>query len=220
MTSEVYARQGDKPLWWKTSANIHFSPSAIKALRNLLDLGSRVRSKTEAGKHPEELIHHEINKYITWSHQDSSIVKKSHIPNIAIAISKPGQSTTMVECQITFKLRALAEKYRETFRVYRSVENDHDEGSEPESEIDQYSQPLPTLFGIIIAHSIVAFVTHDSADPEATIRPMGMFDFGVRQMDVWNSFAVAIVVVQARNYLVGLRDELEDGVEESDDPDA
>ncbi|KAI9703869.1 MAG: hypothetical protein M1836_007641 [Candelina mexicana] len=193
---------------------------AIKALRNLLTLGSRVRSKIECGGHPEEMARHEITKYIKWSHQDSSIVKKNHIPNITVAISKPDQSTTVVERQVTSTLRALAAQYRDTFRIHKSVENDTSSESGSESEIEKYSRPLPTLFGIIVAHSIVAFVTHDSADPGATIRPMGMFDFGLRTMDVWNSFAVAILVVQARNFLVGLRDELEDETTESDDPDA
>ncbi|KAI9721958.1 MAG: hypothetical protein M1812_001916 [Candelaria pacifica] len=193
---------------------------AIKALRNLLTLGGRVRSKIESGRNPEEMMRHEMTKYIQWSHQDSSIVKKTHIPNIAIAISKPGQSTTIVEEKIKYELEYLAAHYRYAFRIHKSVENDTSSDSNHGSEIEEYSQPLLTLFGIVIAHSIVAFVTHDSANPEATIRSLGMFDFGLKDMDVWNSFAVAILIVQARNYLVGLRGQLEDGGEETDDPDA
>jgi hypothetical protein len=38
-------------------------------------------------------------------------------------------------------------------------------------------------------------------------------------MDVWNGFAVAILVIMARNYIMTIRDELELDDESSDDPD-
>ncbi len=33
-----------------------------------------------------------------------------------------------------------------------------------------------------------------------------MFDFRLRAFDVWNSFAVAILVAQTTDYLIGLRE--------------
>ncbi|KAL9101568.1 MAG: hypothetical protein Q9187_009227, partial [Circinaria calcarea] len=87
------------------------------------------------------------------------------------------------------------------------------------AEEDQFEYELPTLYGLIIAHTIVAIVSYDVAvhhkDP---LRSIAVFDFGDNDQDVWNAFAVAIVVVTVRNYLMDL-DWEEKAVEVEVDPD-
>ncbi len=51
----------------------------------------------------------------------------------------------------------------------------------------------------------MAFVSHNAGTPDAPVRSIATFDFGDHDHDVWNGFAIAIAVILARNYLVGLR---------------
>jgi hypothetical protein len=78
----------------------------------------------------------------------------------------------------------------------------------------------PVLFGVIITQHIIVFVSLDSANPEAKVRTIAHFDFSNRDMDVWNGFAVAILAVTARNYIMSHIDELEVDDREESDPDA
>lgn len=82
--------------------------------------------------------------------------------------------------------------------------DENEKEKEKENE-DEYEHELPTLYGIVIAHTIVSVVTLNAAEPDKPVRSIALFDLGDADADVWNAFAIAIVVVLARNYLVGLR---------------
>ena len=87
-----------------------------------------------------------------------------------------------------------------------------------ETDEVEFAHELPTLYGLIIANTIVAIVSYNVAVPHKALRTIAIFDFGDNDQDVWNAFAVAIVVVTVRNLLMGL--EWEDKVEEAvEDPD-
>ena len=77
----------------------------------------------------------------------------------------------------------------------------------------------PTLYGLIIAETIVTFITYDASVPDKAIRPLQIFDFGNSSQDVWNGLAVGILVVWVRNFLMTQEAEIVDQDEESD-PDA
>lgn len=78
----------------------------------------------------------------------------------------------------------------------------------------------PIIYGIIIAHWITIFVTLDSSNPDAQVKTVAHFDFSVREMDLWNAFAIAILVQTARDYTMNFTHEMEpEDVEEEIDPD-
>lgn len=87
---------------------------------------------------------------------------------------------------------------------------DHDDAVPLEDGIgEEFSHDLPTLYGLVIKHTVVAIVTHDVCVPGQDVRSIAMFDFGQPDQDVWNGFAVAILVVLVRNYLMELVAEAE-----------
>lgn len=86
-------------------------------------------------------------------------------------------------------------------------------------ETELYSKQPPLLYGIIVAQTLAIFVTLDSADPEAKLRHIAHVDLKVHGHAVWNGLAIAIVVVIARNYIMSIKDDLEEDDVESSDPD-
>ena len=114
-----------------------------------------------------------------------------------------------------FELGAL---YRDEFRVVPSGEGG--KGQAKSEEDEDFKHPLPTLYGLVVAHTVVALVTYDSAVEGKPLRNLALFDFGDYEQDVWNAFAVAMIVIWARNYLVTLPWEEVQEKGEEDDPDA
>jgi hypothetical protein len=83
-----------------------------------------------------------------------------------------------------------------------------------------YRRQPPLLYGIIVAQSIVIFVTLDSANPEAKVRHLTHFDFTDKRMVVWNGFAIAYIITMAKDYIISIRDDLEIDDTPDEDPDA
>ena len=90
--------------------------------------------------------------------------------------------------------------------------------SAPSTAKEFFDPPLPTLFGFVIVHTVVALVAYDSSVEDSELHVLSLLDFGKEDQDVWNSFSVAITAVWVRNYLVSLDWPLLE-LEESD-PDA
>ena len=61
---------------------------------------------------------------------------------------------------------------------------------------------MPTLYGVVVARTIMAFVTYDAALTESNVRNLALFNWRDQGQDVWNALAVALMVVQAREVLV------------------
>ena len=68
----------------------------------------------------------------------------------------------------------------------------------------RYVPALPTLVGLVIAHTVVAVVTYDAALENGEVRNLATFDFSEMGQDVWNAVAVGMVVVWVRDWLVRL----------------
>lgn len=167
----------------------------------------------------------EIESYIRWSERDAGLSREKHISVLAVSTAQAGQSTQDVIDSVTAKLQHLAGLYREKWRIHPSVEgsgendpSDKDKGKDKEEEKvkekekekqdpkeDEFEHELPTLYGLVIAHTIVAVVTLNANAPDKPVRSIALFDLSDDQQDVWNACAIAIVVVLARNYLVSLR---------------
>ena len=107
---------------------------------------------------------------------------------------------------MTVKLHRLAGLYRDNWRIHPSVEESgHTKKEDDTVKEDEYEHDLPTLYGIVVAHTVVAFVTHTADTPDEPVRSIAVFDFSDAGYDVWNAFAVAILVVIVRNYLMDLQ---------------
>ncbi|MCJ1311306.1 hypothetical protein MMC25_004977 [Agyrium rufum] len=84
-------------------------------------------------------------------------------------------------------------KFRET-SIAKDVQT---EGSDSGGEL------LPTLYSITVAHTLTIILTYDASKGCAgEPRLIATFDFGLQDSDVWNAFAVAIVINWARNQLI------------------
>ena len=65
---------------------------------------------------------------------------------------------------------------------------------------------MPTLYGLIVSHTLIGLVAWDVVDAEQRgMRTMAMFDYGQGDYDVWNSLALAILVVHCRDVVIELK---------------
>lgn len=158
------------------------------------------------------MIRKEITNYVRWSEIDGGYHRKAFLPILAVVAGKPGQKIGDISRLMTERLGFLAARHRAALLI--------DGGVESSAAPPVFAREPPLLYGVIVAGAIVVFVTLDAGDEAAQPRTISHFDFGDRTMDVWNGFAIAIMVISVRNYMVSIRDCLggEEGGES--DPDA
>ncbi|KFY17071.1 hypothetical protein V492_00931 [Pseudogymnoascus sp. VKM F-4246] len=184
------------------------------ALLSLVTLGSRVRSIIGGSRTREEVIRKEIENYIKWAEFDGGYQNKDYIPITAIVASSPGQDIDAISKAMTDSLEFLAMEHREDLLLEGS-----DQGT-PGGAPTMYTRVPPLLYGVVIAGAKIIFITFDSARDDAKPRTIAHFDFDQASMDVWNGFAVAILVISVRNYMMTIREHFEDASTQSSDPDA
>ena len=178
----------------------------------LLSLGRRVKDQSEV-QTSTRFIEQALKAYVKWTERDGGYAKKRFLPVLTIITGKPSQPTDRISKAITDQMQLSAKQHREYLLLPEPRVNET-------GEIDPYRRQPPLLYGIIVAQTITIFVTLDSSKPEAKLRHIAHFDFKDGKMSVWNGFALAIICVVARNYLMSIKDELEDDDESSSDPDA
>lgn len=187
---------------------------ATSALSSLVTLGGRVRALLEFHKPQEQLIKRELENYIKWSERDGGYVSKRFIPLLCLVAGRPGQELPALSQAITDQLEFLAVNHRQALAL--PSPGRVDELGEPK----MFSRPPPVVYGVIIAHCVTVFVTLDSGKLNAKPKTIAHFDFSNKDMDVWNGFALAILVCMVRNQLMAMRDEMEtDHEDEESDPD-
>lgn len=173
----------------------------MRALQSLLTIGGRVRDNLEFGASTERVLTREINAYIKWSEKDGGYHRLRFLPVLTVVSARRGQSISSISTAITNQMAFLAERHRDLLRNPLNGE---------ESEVETYRRQPPLLYGILVAQTIAIFVTLDSANPEAKIRHLQHFEFKEKGMDVWNSIAIALMIVVARNYIMSIKDELDE----------
>lgn len=206
--------------------------TATKALSTLIAVGARARDivfSTTTSKEPEQVLLSAITNYAKWAVADGVVNKASNIPIFDFQIGDRNVEASELEALMTAKLSRLASRYRDAFRVEQSVESDDggdgEDGGEsydPPSEDMLYSHKLPSLYGFVISHTIVAVVNYDITAFAPKLRIIATFDFGEPGYDVWNALGVAIVAVHCRNKMMELAPVMpavESEIEDSD-PDA
>ena len=82
-----------------------------------------------------------------------------------------------------------------------------------------YSQRLPLLYGIIVAHCVIVMVALDPSEQVPKVKTIAHFDLSDGEMDVWNGLAIAILVCTVRNKMMEHLKTTENTLNESSDPD-
>jgi hypothetical protein len=172
----------------------------------------RVKEQSESEK-ATQYIAKALKDYIKWSEIDGGYFKKRFIPVLTIITGKPKEPTDRISKAITDQMQFLAKKHRDFLILTEPRTNEI-------GKVEVYRRQPPLLYGIIVAQTIAIFVTLDSSNPEAKLRHIAHFDFKEPKMDVWNGFALAIICVVARNYMISVKDEFEEDDASSSDPDA
>lgn len=180
---------------------------------SLVTLGSRIRSMIAGSRTREEVIKKEIENYLKWAEFDGGYQNKDYIPITAIVARSPGQDIDSLSKAMTDSLESLAAEHREDLLIEGS------DGGAPGGAPTLYSRIPPLLYGIVIAGSKVIFITFDAAKDDSKPRTIAHFDFDETTMDVWNGFAVAIMIIFVRNYMMAIRENFEDDSTEISDPD-
>jgi len=169
----------------------------------------RARERLEATGSAEKLVAKGIHDYIKWSEKDGGFDKLRFLPVLVVVTARPNQSTARISAAIEQQMTFLAKRHRE----YLALPAEH---TNELGEVEKYRRQPPLLYGMIVAQTMVIFVTMDSANPESRVKHLTHFDFKDKPMDIWNGFAIAFVVIMARNYVMSIKDELEEETEESD----
>lgn len=219
---------------------LYFYILACKALEGLNLLAARVRDRVYHAKlPPEPIIHRQIKAYYDWSMKDAGLDSIEHIPIVSIVAARPEEPVSDVVARLTNELQERGRQYRtkwlEDEKSATQPNNDDDDDND-KKENPVFKRDLPTLYGIVIKYSVLAFVTYDVANPDREVKSLALFDFQHHGQDVWHALSIAILMVRARDYLMRLRDEGELGLglvnnnvvavkiakqeEEVDDPDA
>lgn len=189
------------------------SLTGIRALQSLVSMGSRVRDLTAQSIAPEGLIEREIKAYMKWAEKDGGFYDLRHIPVLAVVSAVPGEDLENVNNAMNRQLQLLALQYRRAFsHPPPGIINEA-------GQIEIYARPPPVIYGIIILQTATVFVAVDAAKPAAPTKLIAHFNFSNTEMDVWNGFAIAIMVCNARNYVVSIRDSLAEEEPAADDPD-
>ena len=216
----LYATDGADPLI-KPSKQDEFR--AIKAIRDLIDLGRHVRGKVKCNKRPEPMIWRRFMTFLRWAFSDADIILSSettYLRTHAVVILENGRSTQDALQTLTTEMRRLASDWLQV--VPANTLSSHRDSSPSLAE----SLELPTIHGILICSAVVMIVTKtveghqaryhpqifspdsynssatDKDDEAADMRMIATLDFSDSRQDVWNALALAIVVTCIRDTVV------------------
>lgn len=184
--------------------------TGIKALQSLITLGVRVRDKLSVGGYPEKMVAKEIQNYIKWAERDGGYHKKRFIPVHAVLAARSSQTAGSIGAALASQMKFLSLQHQASLRIL-----DGESG-----ETKKFSKPLPLLYGLVVAQTKVILVTHDSAEPDTESKVLSTIDLTNKDMDVWNGFAIAFMVIAARNSIMSVIDELEPDNTMTEDEDA
>jgi hypothetical protein len=175
---------------------------ACKALGNLHRLGLEVRMKIEVGRPVDQYIVKQISNYMRWAEKDGGYRGLRYIPVLTVVAARTTQTTSSIIGSVASEMQFLAERHREHLVALPGS------GLNSAGQIE-YAKPPPLLYGIVVAKANVILVTLDSASPDATLDHIQHFDLTRKAEDVWNGFAIAYIVIMARNYIMSIKDTLE-----------
>ncbi|KAF2019991.1 hypothetical protein BU24DRAFT_448361 [Aaosphaeria arxii CBS 175.79] len=212
-----------KPALDRSGASADFH--AFRALEELFQLGGRARDaihqKAEL-RTPEILIRRAIRSYNKWALKDGGVDNLwGQLSLFEVVSASTTTSSVEIQSKMRNRLELLANRWHEAYRLAGL----HKDPETPiKSSLDDCAPlpDIPTLYGIIASHTIMAFVSYDASVPQSGLRTVAIFDFGQEGYDVWNALAIAIFLIHCRNRLMDLKDYLPhpDELSSESDPDA
>lgn len=206
--------------------------ASVKAMYKLLELGPRIREAVVRENPPEKYTERKLLDYTKWAGKDSGLNTKRTIPIIATVYAQKNSSAETMQRSAIRKLRKLAARYTRALHVETSIEV-----SPGSTNTTKLATEIPTLYAVIASHTIVALIAYrveldtgfavpaDEKEGEDGTKIVAYFDMSNKNHDVWNCYALAILIVHARNVQLHIANETGVGVkiageDESDDPDA
>lgn len=189
--------------------------AAQHALHQLFTLGGLARDAvlTRARKRtPERHIVQAVKKYSQWAMRDGGMRHiYDDIKLFEMVACDKATPSYICEQKMINKLHRLHARWDEEML------------SHDKTGLVAAPEELPTLYGVIASHTIMAFVSYvlpTEPNPKGSLRTIAIFDLGEEDYDVWNSFAIAIFVIHCRNRLQELKEFLpEPVVAQQRDPD-
>ncbi|KAJ5122305.1 hypothetical protein N7526_009242 [Penicillium atrosanguineum] len=169
--------------------------AAIRAFRELLEVGGFVRDCRLLTLEPQVVIRRSVKKYVRWAISDAALrVTSKSLPVHVIYTQKSDQMALSA-------VHGLSKRWTSRARS-------------KELEPLQY---WPTLVGFLICGPILSIVSLDTnpnsvtwiKDSESRVKYLGQFDMSEVDQDVWNSLAIAIAVISMRKTMSSLADTYE-----------
>jgi hypothetical protein len=167
----------------------------------LFQIGWRFRERNAAGGNAPKVLADAINKYVRWSCMDGNL-SDQWTPLVIVSPSlRPDELIQDVVDRTEDEMKSIAKRWREMYEAEEALF-------------------MPVLYGIIIAKTVMTFVTLDSASDNKA-KSIAFFSWKESGQDIWNASAIALLVMQARNVLIDIIPEgLEAPAEKlSSDPD-
>ena len=182
----------------------------------MLGLGLRVKETLDLGKPVDHMITKEIKNYMKWAETDGGYATRRFIPVYAMVTLRRDGDIATIAAALNDQMSFLAKAHRDNLTLIDGARVNGD------GNVETYTRNPPLIYGIIVAHGRLIFVALDSSNPQAKVKHIAHFNMLEKHMEVWNGFAIAILVVTIRNYMMTIIDELEeeDDAEDWQDPDA
>jgi hypothetical protein len=195
--------------------------AAIRAFRELLEVGGFVRDCRLLNLKPQVVIRRSIKKYICWAIRDACLrVTAKSLPVHVIYTQKQGQTALSAVHRLSDKMEHLGKRHQRlhTGTHLAKVSSDaqrlsrRSRSEEPEVDPVKY---WPTVVGFLICGPILTVVSLDTnpesiiwgnKDTETRVKYLGQFDMSEKDQDVWNSLAIAITVINMRRTMSRLAD--------------
>ncbi|KAG8527560.1 uncharacterized protein KY384_007712 [Bacidia gigantensis] len=189
------------------------SRGSTTEFQTLVDNGPRCRDALNQRQRPESSLNRGIERYQRWSIRDAKLKHKIYPNLIVIVAAKAGEAIASTVRRTTNKLKILHDQWQDAFSNGKNESN---------RTLQVSSNSTPTLYAMIIKFSVVSIVTFDPSQPARPIKIIANLNHTLDGRDVWHAYAISIVCVRARNYLMGLEESgcFADKVQEDNDPDA
>ncbi|KAJ5140029.1 hypothetical protein N7448_003437 [Penicillium atrosanguineum] len=195
--------------------------AAIRAFRELLEVGGFVRDCRLLTLEPQVVIRRSVKKYVRWAISDAALrVTSKSLPVHVIYTQKSDQMALSAVHGLSKKMESLANRHRQLHtesykgKLLRGAKRLASRARSKELEPLQY---WPTLVGFLICGPILSIVSLDTnpnsvtwiKDSESRVKYLGQFDMSEVDQDVWNSLAIAIAVISMRKTMSSLADTYE-----------
>ena len=193
---------------------------AIRALRELIETGNRVRDLLSA-KHKmlrvQQSIQTSLDQYLEWALHDGDLYEiPASIPAYVIAQRRKGQPTVDAIAHLAENMAALLQRHCTFYETEQHPEfppTPLSSADEPQPEIhdDSPGRNPPVVLGFLIVQTTISIFTLNASNAQAAadaedegrgIHMLGRFNFMESGQDVWNALALAICCCHLRNGLL------------------